>query len=71
MEFYTETQKKKMQFTRDALKKIKVSGQLELSKSEKAVKTSFKQIDALKEEDLEDIFKIIKDRENAKQGQSK
>ena len=32
------------------------------------MKTSFKQIDALKEEDLEDVFKIIKDRENAKQG---
>jgi hypothetical protein len=50
---------------RDALKQIKSSGQMELTKSEKAVKTSFKQIEVIKKEELEDVLEIIEDKENA------
>ena len=55
-----------MEGVRDSRKQIKSSGQLELSKAEKAVKTAFKQIEAIKKEDLEDILKVIEDKENAK-----
>ena len=50
---------------RDARKQITSSGQLELSKAEKAVKAAFKQIEAIKNEDLKEILEVIDDKENA------
>jgi hypothetical protein len=44
---------------------MKSSGQIELFKAEKAVKTSFKILESIKDEDLQDIKEILMDKDKA------
>lgn len=62
IDFYSESQQTKMKFAMAAKKNIISSGQLELSLKTKAVKSAYKQLKAIKDDELKEVLEIIEEK---------